>query len=122
MAAFSILTGLIVLSSSLLLSKYQRIKESVLLRTIGAGQRQILLINATEYLILGTLAAATGIIIALAGSYFLARYQFELAFNIQWLPIIIVFVAVVGTTVLIGLLNSRDVISKSPLEVLRREV
>ncbi|MFT4566536.1 MAG: putative ABC transport system permease protein, partial [Saprospiraceae bacterium] len=122
MAAFSIFTGLIVLISSLLLSKYQRIKESVLLRTIGASTRQILLINATEYAILGGLSAATGIVLSLVGSYFLARYQFELDFNIQWLPIIIVFFFVVIVTVTIGMLNSRDVINKSPLEVLRREM
>ena len=122
MAAFSIFTGLIVLISSLLLSKYQRIKESVLLRTIGASTRQILLINATEYAILGTLSAATGIVLSLVGSYCLARYQFELDFNIQWLPIISVCLFVVLVTVIIGMINSRDVINKSPLEVLRREM
>lgn len=122
MAAFSIFTGLIVLISSLLLSKYQRIKESVLLRTIGASTSQILLINATEYAILGSLSAATGIVLSLIGSYFLARYQFELDFKIQWWPIVLVFILVVAITVLIGMLNSRDVIRKSPLEVLRREI
>ena len=122
MAAFSILTGLIVLISSLLLSKFQRIKESVLLRTIGASRRQIMQINATEYALLGALSAATGIIISLIGSYLLARFQLELDFNIKWLPISGVFFLVVALTVSIGLLNSRDVVNKSPLEVLRKEV
>ena len=122
MAAFSILTGLIVLLASLLLSKFQRIKESVLLRTIGANRRQIFLINATEYTVLGSLSAATGIVISLVGSYFLATRELELEFNIQWLPILGVFLFVVGLTVIIGLLNSREVLNKSPLEVLRKEV
>jgi len=122
MAAFSILTGLIVLISSLLLSKFQRIKESVLLRTIGASRNQILAINATEYSLLGILSAATGILISLIGSYFLAKYQLELDFTIQWWPIIIVFLFIVGITILIGIFNSREVISKSPLEVLRKEM
>ena len=122
MAGFSILTGLIVLIASLLLSKYQRVKESVLLRTIGANRRQIFMINATEYAVLGSLSAATGIIISLAGSYFLATRELELEFNIQWLPILGVFLFVVGMTVVIGLLNSREVLNRSPLEVLRREV
>ena len=122
MAAFSILTGLIVLISSLLLTKFQRIKESVLLRTMGASRRQILQINATEYALLGALSAATGIIISLVGSYLLARYQLELDFNVKWLPILGVFLLVVALTVSIGLLNSREVVRRSPLEVLRREV
>ena len=122
MAGFSILTGIIVLISSLLLSKYQRIKESVLLRTIGASKLQILKINGTEYAILGALSAATGIVIALIGSYLLARYQLELEFDIIWWPILSIFVFIVGLTVLIGLLNSKEIIQKSPLEVLRKEL
>ena len=122
MAGFSILTGLIVLLASLLLSKYQRVKESVLLRTIGANRRQVFMINATEYAVLGALSAAAGIVISLVGSYFLATRELELDFNIQWLPIIGVFIFIVSITVAIGLLNSRDVLNKSPLEVLRREV
>ncbi|MBT8228777.1 MAG: FtsX-like permease family protein, partial [Bacteroidia bacterium] len=122
MAAFSILTGLIVLLSSLLLSKYQRIRESVLLRTIGASRSQILSINGTEYAILGALSAATGIIIALAGSYLIATQQLSLDFDIRWGPIFLIFIFIVGLTVFIGLLNTREVVQKSPLEVLRKEV
>ena len=122
MAAFSILTGLIVLISSLLLSKFQRIRESVLLRTIGANKSQILKINATEYAILGALSAATGIILSILGSYLLATMQLELDFKLDWLPVIIVFFFVVSITVVIGLLNSREVVNKAPLEVLRKEV
>ncbi len=122
MAGFSILTGLIVLISSLFLSKYQRIKESVLLRTLGALRNQIIQINFTEYFLLGSLSALTGIVLAFIGSYFLATQELELEFNIRWLPIILVFVVVVGLTVLIGLFNSSDVIQKSPLEILRKEV
>lgn len=122
MAGFSILTGLIVLISSLLLSKFQRIKESVLLRTIGASRMQILKINATEYALLGGLAAATGILISLVASYFLSTQQFELEFDLSPLPILFIFLFVTALTVFIGLLNSREVIQKSPLEVLRKEM
>jgi len=121
MAGFSILTGLIVLLSSLLLSKYQRVRESVLLRTIGAVKSQIYMINATEYAILGALSAAIGIIISIAGSYLIATQQLDLDFNIDWTPILVIFLFIVGLTVSIGLWNSREVVSKSPLEVLRRE-
>ncbi len=122
MAAFSILTGFIVLLSSLLLSKYQRIKESVLLRTIGATSRQILLISATEYSLLGILSASTGIVLAILGSFILAKNQLELDFSLNWWPIVMIFLIVVSITVIIGLFNSREVINKSPLEVLRKEV
>ncbi len=122
MALFSILTGLIVLISSLFLSKLQRIKESVLLRTIGASRKQIFRIVATEYLILGILSAATGIVIAIVGSYLVAKYQLELDFFVPWLQIGLVFLFVCGLVTAIGILNSRDVVNRTPLEVLRQEV
>ncbi len=122
MAGFSILTGLIVLLSSLLLSKYQRIQESVLLRTLGASHKQIFTINATEYLMIGVLSALTGIVLAIFGSYMIATYQLDLQFSLNWTPIVLIFILIVSLTVGIGLLNSRDVINKSPLEVLRKEV
>ena len=122
MAGFSILTGIIVLISSLLLSKFQRVRESVILRTIGARTEQLIKIYAVEYLILGSVSALTGIIIALVSTYLLCRFMFELDFYFNIIPLIGIFIFIISLTLLIGILNSRDVINKSPLEVLRKEV
>lgn len=119
MAGFSILIGLIVLISSLFLSKFQRIRESVLLRTLGASEKKIYRINAVEYAALGSLSALTGILLAVAGSFLLAKFVFELDFDLNWLPVIGIFFFIVILTVAIGLYNSRDVVKRSPLEILR---
>lgn len=121
-AGFSIITGLIVLIASVLISKYQRIQESVLLRTLGASRKQIFSIAALEYLFLGAFAAATGILLALAGSWALGRFTFETTFVPPVLPMVIVFISICMLTVVIGLANSRFIVSKSPLEILRQEV
>jgi putative ABC transport system permease protein len=121
MAGFSIVTGLVVLVASVLISKYQRIRESVLLRTLGASRKQILVITALEYLFLGALASATGILLSLAGSWALAKYLFKTSFTAEPLPLLIVFVSICLLTVIIGLMNSRAVLGKPPLEVLRKE-
>ncbi len=121
-AAFIIITGLVVLISSVLISKYQRIQESVLLRTLGASRKQIFAITALEYFFLGALAAATGIMLSLAGSWALAHYTFETKFTPKPVPILIVFILVCLLTVIIGLMNSRAVLQKTPLEILRQEV
>ena len=86
MALFSIMTGLLVLISSVVLSKYQRIQESVLLRTLGAKSRQILMINALEYFMLGALATLTGIGLAFIGSYLLATFLFDIPFTPNLFP------------------------------------
>lgn len=122
MAAFSIFTGLIVLIASVLISKYQRIQESVLLRTIGASRKQIFYITALEYFFLGALAAATGMFMSLGVSWLVAKFIFQTEFILKWLPLLAVFVSVCLLTVFIGLINSRAVVTRPPLEILREEV
>ncbi|HSB92017.1 MAG TPA: FtsX-like permease family protein [Flavitalea sp.] len=121
MAAFSIITGLIVLIASVRISKYQRMQESVLLRTLGGSRKQIFFITALEYLFLGSLAAFTGIILSLIGTWLLARFTFDAAFNPPVVSLIIVFLTISVLTLLIGLLNSRSVVNRPPLEILREE-
>ena len=122
MAFFSILTGLLVLISSVVLSKYQRVRESVLLRTMGASRATILKVNGLEYALLGTLAALTGILIALLGTWLLARFQFEIPYVPNWRPPLAVLGIIVLLTVVIGLFNTRSVVREPPLQVLRREI
>ena len=122
MAFFSILTGIIVLIGSVRNSKYQRIKESVLLRTLGAQNSQILQISALEYLFLGILGSLVGILLALVSSLLLAILVFKEPFVPSVVPFL-VFLPGISLLVLgIGLSNIQSVLRSSPLEVLRREV
>jgi putative ABC transport system permease protein len=122
MAGFSIITGLVVLIASVLISKYQRMQESVLLRTLGASRKQIFYITALEYFFLGALAAITGIGLSLIGSWLLARFSFETTFTPQWGLLLVVAFAICLLTVAIGLVNSRAVVTRPPLEILREEL
>jgi putative ABC transport system permease protein len=122
MALFSIVTGLIVLSSSVIISKYQRIQESVLLRTLGANSRQILQISLIEYFFLGALATLSGILLSLVSSWLLAIFVFEVPFKPVLTPLAAVLLLVTVLTILIGMLNSRGVLNRPPLEILRTEV
>jgi len=119
MSAFSIITGLIVLIASVRISKYQRIQESVLLRSLGASGKQIFAITAFEYLFLGILSALTGILIAMAATWFLAKYSFEVSYHINYFLAVAIFLIISLLTVMIGLLNSRSALTHSPLEILR---
>jgi len=121
MAMFSIVTGILVLIGSVIISKYQRIRESVLLRTIGAGRKHILGINMLEYFLLGSLASLTGIAISVVLNMALAQFSFNTILAPDFMPLFICYLAITFTTVVIGLLNSREVVNKPPLEVLRSE-
>ncbi|PSQ95260.1 MAG: permease [Bacteroidetes bacterium SW_9_63_38] len=122
MAAFSILTGLIVLAGAVVVSRYQRAEESVLLKTLGASRRTVLLIMTVEYLFLGVFAAVTGILLALVAAWSLSYFVFEGPFVVAPWALLGTFVAVVGLTIAIGLFNSRGLYDRPPMEVLRAEV
>ncbi len=122
MAFFSILTGIIVLIGSVRTSKYQRIKESVLLRTLGATGKQILKITALEYLYLGILGSGIGIILSLVSSFLLAVFVFNSPFIPSLVPFLVLLPGITVIVLAIGLSNSRSVLNSPPLEVLRKEV
>ncbi len=121
MALFSIFTGLAVLAGAVITSRYQRIQESVLLRTLGANRRQVITIMTIEYLFLGGLAAITGLLLALAGTWGLAFFVFKTSFAPALAPSVAIVIVVAGLTLLLGMLNSRGIVDRPPLEVLRAE-
>lgn len=121
MASFSIITGIIVLISSVLISRYQRIRENVLLRTLGASARQVLAITALEYFFLGAFAGTTGILLSFMAGWGLARYNFKMSFSPDLLPSLLLLLGVCLITVVVGLLNSKSSLDAPPLEILRKE-
>jgi putative ABC transport system permease protein len=72
MAYFTLGTGLLVLMATVLTGRYQRIQESILLRTLGASRAQVLKVLVAEYLLLGLCASATGVGLALTAAWALA--------------------------------------------------
>ncbi len=121
MALFSVITGLTVLAGAVLTGRYQRIRESVLLRTLGASRKQVRRILLVEYLFLGSLAASTGLVLALSAGWALARFVFEVPFLPSPYPVFGSLIVLSGLTVLIGMFNSRGICDRPPLEVLRAE-
>ncbi len=121
LALFSIVTGLVVLAGAVVNSKFVRMKENVLLRTIGARTSQIMRITLIEYGYLGIFSALTGMILSLGGGWVLTKFFFEVEFAVNYIEIVIIASSVILLTVFIGWFNSREVISTPPLQVLRKE-
>ncbi len=121
MAAFTVLTGVIVLVGAVLTGRFQRIRETVLLRTLGATRRQLIQIQVVEYAILGVLAALVGGALAVVGNALLAKFVFRIAASPSPLVLIAGTLAVCFVTILTGLLTNRGIARHPPLEVLRQE-
>ena len=121
MALFSILTGLLVLSGAVLISRFQRIEESVLLKTLGASRKTVLRIMSVEYLVLGLAGAATGVGLSLISGWAIAYFVFDSSLVVPFAPLAGIIFAVVVLTLIVGQLNSRGIYEKEALEVLRKE-
>ena len=121
MAAFCIAVGLIVLIAAVATTKFQRVREVVLLRTLGATRGAVARVLALEYLLEGTLASVVGALAAGGLSWGLVTYLFQGKWDFSlWVYLITCAVAVLVITAT-GLASSLDVLMKKPLEVLREE-
>ncbi|MCH7403595.1 ABC transporter permease [Belliella kenyensis] len=119
MAFFSIATGILVLISSLIISKYQRMRESILLRTLGADSSTVRKINTLEYFFLGSLASLSGIVLSFLATYLLSKFVFQIPFRGAFEEAFVVYLCLTLLTILLGWLNGRQVINKPPMEILR---
>ena len=119
MALFSIGCGVVVLFGAIATSRFQRLRESVLLKTIGARTPQIRAILAVEYVTLGLLASGSGALLAVAGGWGAVTFMFELDFHLPLLTVLALVLIGAVVTVTIGLLGNRALVRRPPLAVLR---
>ena len=120
-ALFTILTGCAVLASAVLSSRSQRVRESILLRTLGAPRRQIVTSVIAEYVFLGLISAVTGALLAILASWALSFYFFKTAAAVSVGAVVSVPMLVTVITVLAGALGCWGIFRRSALETLRAE-
>ncbi|MFO7726622.1 MAG: FtsX-like permease family protein, partial [Oceanipulchritudo sp.] len=121
MAGFTIATGLVVLAGAVLSSRYQRIRESVLFRTLGASSGFIRIVLTLEFLLIGSVAGLAGLILSWIASWALLVFAFEVAFEPGLLQAASVLAGVVALTWFTGWITSRGIATQPPLVILRKE-
>lgn len=121
MGLFSIITGLIVLVGSSATSRFQRLREGVLLRTLGAQKKQVIRIQIFEYVLIGFMACLTGLILSVGSSVLIAYFYFDITFVPDMILLLSEAVVLVVIVVMIGFMNTRGMHSRPPLDVLRIE-
>jgi len=120
-AFFTLVTGLAVLASAVLGSRAQRVKESILLKTLGAPRRQIIKTIVAEYLFLGGIAGVAGAVLGIAAAVGLGYYFFGTPVSISPIPVVGMLLVIMAATVLAGAISCWGVFRRSPLEALRAE-
>ena len=119
MALFSLAVAVPVLFSAVSATRRARVREGVLLKTLGATRGQIGRILLAEYSLLGVLGGLTGMVLSIAGGWAVVHYVFKMPFALPLLPVVSIAAAIVGLTLLIGLLAGQDVFRETPIVALR---
>jgi putative ABC transport system permease protein len=120
LAGFSIFAGLMILASSIASTRFRRMREAVVLKTLGATRMRIVRTFSVEFSVLGLLAGSVGVVFANVLTRVLLR-KLEVGFQIEWRATL---VALVGTAVLAtatGWIASYRILGLRPLQVLREE-
>ena len=109
MALFSLAAGAVVLVGAVAASRYQRVREGALLRTLGATRSQLLRILLAEYAVLGILASSTAIALSTLAGFVLVRFVFEGHFSVPGPSMLTLVLTVMVMTVVVGLSGSTEV-------------
>ena len=119
--ALVLLTGSLILVGAVSMTKFRRVYEAAILKTLGANSRLIAAVLLLEYGVLGAIAGTIGAFGAAVLSWAAARYVLDLSWEAS--PLITIN-GIGATTVLvaaIGVLASLDVLRRKPLATLRAE-
>jgi len=119
MALFSVATGALVLFSAVAASRRQRLREAVLLKTLGATRAQIGRIMLAEYIVLGLLGSAAGMVLSVGGAWALMHFVFDVAFVPAIAPLVAIAVVMMLLTTAIGVFGGRGVFAETPMAALR---
>ena len=117
---FTFAAGIVVLLAAIQATRDERMYESAVLRTLGAGKGVVLQGIATEFMAIGVLAGTLAAIGAGGIGYFVARELFELEYMPG--PMLVVYGLVAGAVIvgISGTLAARSVVREPPVSTLRR--
>jgi putative ABC transport system permease protein len=116
---FSLAMGVPVLFSAVAATRRARLREGVLLRTLGASRRQVARVLLAEYAALGALGALTGMLLSFGGAWGITTFLFDTPFDAALGPTAIIAAGMLLLTMLIGWLTSRDVYRETPMMAIR---
>jgi putative ABC transport system permease protein len=120
LAAFSIFAGVVILASSIAGTRYRRIREVVVLKTLGATRRRIVTVFSIEFAVLGLVAGVVGVFFANVIARVLLK-RMTVSYHFQWDWALIALVGTAALTVATGWMASHRILGRKPLEVLREE-
>jgi len=118
---FVFLSGLLILIGSIAMTKFHRLYESAILKTLGAKRRLIVLVTLIEYGILGLLAGLLGSAAAIALTWAISEKALRITWHFSPTVNLLGVGIALGLVTVVGVVSSWDVLIRKPLGILRNE-
>lgn len=120
-ALFSIAAGLTVMAGTLVASRWQRLSESAILRTLGASRSTVARVFAVEYACLGAAAGLGGTALAAVLAFIVQRFVLEVPIALA--PHVLALGVALATLIAlaVGFLATYRLLGHPPMSVLRQE-
>jgi putative ABC transport system permease protein len=120
LAGFVIFAAIVLLSASIVMTRYRRISEIAILKALGATRQYVSTVVTIEFAVIGALAGAIGVVFA----NLLARvmlHRMQVAFIMSWSALFAGIAATALLAIAAGWLSSARNMGQRPLAVLREE-
>lgn len=118
---FAILAGAIILASSVAGTRFRRVREVVILKTLGATRWRVSRIFSVEFLILGAVAGLMGTLLANGFASLLLHRLLNASPHFEWWPSLLCIVITAFIANMAGWLASFRILGQKPLQILREE-
>ncbi|MBA3646531.1 MAG: FtsX-like permease family protein, partial [Gemmatimonadaceae bacterium] len=118
-ALFSLGISIPVLFSAVSATRRDRLREGVLLKTLGASRGQVARILLVEYALLGALGAAAGMVLAIGAGFAVVHFLFKAPFTAPLGGASAIALGTMTLVVTIGLIAGREVFRETPITALR---
>jgi putative ABC transport system permease protein len=121
LGGFVLLCGVLILVGSIAMTKFQRVYEVAVLKTLGAKRKVLLVILFVEYGLLGLVAGVIGAVAASALSYAVTRFVFEIPWDFSLKIILAGIASTIALVTMVGVISSFNVLTRKPLAILRAQ-
>jgi putative ABC transport system permease protein len=118
---FSILAGAVILASSVAGTRFRRIREVVILKTLGATRRRIAQIFSVEFFVIGTVAGLMGGLLAGGFAWLVLNRLLRADASPDITPMLVSIGGTAALAIVTGWAASFRTLGQKPLEILRDE-
>ncbi|WP_163337243.1 ABC transporter permease [Desulfopila sp. IMCC35008] len=121
LALFSMSAGALILMSSIVATRFARLREAVYYKILGGGARFVLSVFLTENLILGLVSVFLGIVLAQIGGWGICTYFFDIGYDSHWVSSLLLAVATLVVVSVVGTAGCVNIIRQKPASFLREQ-